>query len=72
MKAAPLIHIGVGKTGTTTLQNNLFARHSGILNVGRPYANEEFKQAIDSLRDDDASDYKSSAICRLLETCYCD
>jgi hypothetical protein len=57
-----LVHIGVGKTGTTTLQRSLFARHRGVLSIGRPYANEAFKQAIESLRDDDEADYRNSAL----------
>ncbi len=32
------IHPGFGKSGTTTLQANLFARHRQILSLGRPYA----------------------------------
>src|SRR5262245_25320915 len=64
--AKVLIHIGVGKTGTTTLQNNLFARHRGILNIGRPYASQEIKSGVESLRDDDTFDYLSTAMARLI------
>jgi hypothetical protein len=62
-----IIHIGVGKTGTTTLQNNLFARHRGILNIGRPYTSLEVKSGVESLRDDDAFDYLSTVMARLTE-----
>lgn len=64
-KPRTLVHIGVGKTGTTTLQRNLFARHKGILSVGRPYANDEFKGAIESLREDDEADHEPSALAHL-------
>jgi hypothetical protein len=64
-KPRTLVHIGVGKTGTTTLQRNLFVRHRGILSIGRPYANDEFKGAIESLREDDEADYKHSAVAQL-------
>jgi hypothetical protein len=48
-----IIHIGVVKTGTTTLQNNVFSNLPGVLNIGRPYASERWEQAARSLRDDD-------------------
>ena len=60
-----LIHIGIGKTGTTSLQRNVFARHRGIHNIGRPYADDEFRRAIESLREDDEADYRRSALARL-------
>lgn len=34
------IHPGFGKTGTTTLQENFFARHPAILSIGRPYSGQ--------------------------------
>ena len=40
------IHVGFSKTGTTTLQRHLFAGHSQIEYVGKPYAEEPFKQAL--------------------------
>ena len=40
MKSKIIIHIGAGKTGTTSLQNNLFSRHKDIVNIGIPYKNE--------------------------------
>jgi hypothetical protein len=42
----PVIHIGFPKTGTTTLQKALFARHSQIANLGEPVENEQALQAV--------------------------
>ncbi|MGB0640958.1 MAG: hypothetical protein ACPGTU_16580 [Myxococcota bacterium] len=36
MKRPILIHVGMPKTGTTSLQMNLFVRHSGIHYLGKP------------------------------------
>jgi len=49
------IHVGVPKSGTTTLQFNLFARHSQIVYIGKPYddpsVSEEASQAVADLAD---------------------
>lgn len=44
-----IIHIGYGKTATTTLQKNLFANHSELLYLGRPYTDENVEKAMVSL-----------------------
>jgi hypothetical protein len=62
------IHIGYSKTGTTTLQKHLFARHSQIHYLGKPYQNAEFKKEIDNLILLDTMDYRSSGLQRLLST----
>lgn len=41
----PVIHIGYPKTGTTTLQKALFARHSQIASLGEPCEHEQALQA---------------------------
>jgi hypothetical protein len=41
----PVIHIGYPKTGTTTLQKALFARHPQIANLGEPREHEQALQA---------------------------
>ena len=33
-----VFHIGASKTGTTTLQNNVFAQLSSVHNIGKPYS----------------------------------
>lgn len=45
-----VIHIGFPKTGTTSLQEGLFARHPGIQLLGVPYAEEPMRQIIQDLR----------------------
>jgi hypothetical protein len=59
------MHIGVVKTGTTTLQNNVFAKLPDALNVGRPYASETWQQAVRSLRDDDDLEFSRLGFERL-------
>jgi hypothetical protein len=38
------LHIGYPKTGTTTLQRHLFAKHSQITYLGKPYRSEFLKE----------------------------
>ncbi|MEK9968295.1 MAG: sulfotransferase [Ferrovibrio sp.] len=52
-----IIHIGVGKTGTTSLQENLLARHPSILNIGRPWRDEDSRKAAQQLIRLDDWDY---------------
>ncbi len=40
------IHIGFPKTGTTTQQKHLFANHSQVSYLGKPYENEALKNEI--------------------------
>src|SRR5581483_6738487 len=44
----PVLHVGFHKSGSTTLQNALFARHSQIANLGEP---EEHPKALDAMRN---------------------
>jgi hypothetical protein len=44
-----VIHIGFPKTATTTLQNHLFAKHPGILYLGKPYPDDDLKGMISRL-----------------------
>lgn len=44
-----VIHIGFPKTATTTLQNHLFAKHPGILYLGKPYRDDDLKGMISHL-----------------------
>lgn len=41
-----VIHIGFPKTGSTTLQTHLFAKHPGILYLGKPYRDDDLKGMI--------------------------
>lgn len=50
----PVFHIGANKAGSTTLQQALFARHSDILNLGKPDDRSNPGAAgrvVDALRD---------------------
>ena len=61
-----VVHVGVGKTGTTALQNNLLASHPALLSIGRPYVSLEWRQALESVQYDDDYDYRSA---RFLSLC---
>ena len=37
-----IVHVGISKSGTTSLQNNVFARLPNIANLGRPNHTDEF------------------------------
>ena len=54
-----VIHVGAGKTGTTTLQKNLLGQHPSILSIGRPYPNREWRLLLEDLQYDD--DYEFPA-----------
>lgn len=41
-----VVHIGLPKTATTTLQEALFANHTQLVNVGRPYPSEDARWAV--------------------------
>lgn len=45
-KRKPVIHIGMFKAGSTSLQENVFSRHSQILNIWKPTYEEILRQAI--------------------------
>jgi hypothetical protein len=48
-----IIHVGFSKTGTTTLQNQLFSNHSQIYYLGKPYHEPQFKnEIIDMVRSE--------------------
>ena len=46
----PVFHIGANKAGSTTLQRALFARHSQVLNLGKPSFAPDLWPAINSIR----------------------
>ncbi len=45
----PVIHIGYFKTGTTTLQGNVFAAHGKIANVGKPGPAQAAREVVAAL-----------------------
>ncbi|MCP5045782.1 MAG: sulfotransferase [bacterium] len=52
------IHVGFPKTGTTTLQNHLFSRHSQVEYLGKPYADDQFKEGLFHLMMSDSVVYQ--------------
>src|SRR5262245_38096884 len=61
------IHIGLPKTATTTLQQNVFASHPGIFYLG-PKANyPEFDKVMNGLCGADGLNYDPELGCRVIE-----
>jgi len=56
------IHIGFPKTGTTTLQKHLFAKHPGILYLGKPYGDTDLKAMINRLVMQESTVYHSDSL----------
>lgn len=53
MPNVPVIHVGVPKSATTSLEENLFEHHPDILNVGRPFRRGPARRAFyDALAGD--------------------
>ena len=59
------IHIGAGKTATTTLQNHLFLAHPQIEYLGRPYRDPRMRDLFNHLASADSIEY-DAATCRAL------
>ncbi|MGD9924716.1 MAG: sulfotransferase [Pseudorhodoplanes sp.] len=47
----PVFHIGANKAGSTTLQKALFARHPGVLSLGKPEPVEAALKAVSAIHD---------------------
>lgn len=62
-----LIHIGFPKTGSTTHQNHLFARHPEIIFPGKPYEDEVFKTQLYRLIKEESTTYDPAPLKALLE-----
>ena len=43
-KEAVFIHLGFPRSGSTSLQRHLFDKHSGILNLGKPYSDKSLEE----------------------------
>ena len=61
-RAIDLIHVGPGKTATTTLQLGLFARHPGIDYLGKPFPDPAFKTSLDALIKHDDLWYEAGSL----------
>jgi hypothetical protein len=47
----PVFHIGANKAGSTTLQRALFARHPGVLSLGKPEPVKAALKAVSAIHD---------------------
>jgi len=61
------VHIGFPKTGTTTHQKHLFAKHAQVRYLGKPYANDAFKGEILRLVMEESLSYDAAAREKYLE-----
>jgi Sulfotransferase domain len=52
-----LLHVGVAKSGTSFLQQNVFERVTSALRLGQPYADKELRARVESLKRDDDYDF---------------
>lgn len=57
-----VVHVGFSKTGTTTLQKHLFAKHKEIKFPGKPYGDEVFKDLIHELIMKESIAYDASKL----------
>ena len=63
-----LVHVGLMKSGSTSLQQNLFAKHSDILNIWKPSFDQLLRQMINvednDLRLEDTEDFLKENLTR--------
>ena len=66
------LHIGLPKTGTTSLQGNLFSRHSGLAYVGKPLLHDdpEMRTSMRSLVEAPAREFDAAATARQIQDRY--
>jgi len=62
------IHAGFSKTGTTTLQRHLFARHSQIDYLGKPYHDDTFRALVHRLMMEETLTYDPAPLKKIIET----
>ena len=53
MEIKVLLHIGIAKTGTTSLQQNLFDQLTPVLRIGQTYKALESNTCLESMKRDD-------------------
>lgn len=56
-----IIHLGFPKTGTTTLQNELFNKLNDHVYLGRPYVNYEVEELFTSILNDNETNFSAKA-----------
>jgi hypothetical protein len=57
-----VVHIGFPKTGTTTHQNHLFAKHSQIHYLGKPYKSKHFETELHRLIKEESTTYQPDSL----------
>jgi hypothetical protein len=62
MSLTVAVHIGFPKTGTTTQQKHLFARHSQVAYLGKPYADDVLKDEILKLVTEETLTYDPAVL----------
>lgn len=68
MQRLPIFHIGLAKSGTTTLQKHFFSRHPDIHYLGAPYDTAELESAIRAIALSDEQAYAADEIHDILQT----
>ena len=53
----PCLHVGLPKTGTTTLQQGFFDRHQDVCNLGKPFHDSRIQELVANINIDDGIDY---------------
>jgi len=66
MSLPVVVHIGFPKTGTTTHQKHLFAKHSQVSYLGKPYESDMLKGEILRLVMEESLTYDSTALKKYL------
>jgi len=63
------IHPGFGKSGTTTIQENIFGKHDQILSIGRPYSdlNSKIRKEIGKI---EGLNYNAEIVASLVESAF--
>ena len=62
-----VLHVGYGKTATTTLQTHLFANHSQLRYLGRPYPDPLWEAAMRRLIFEDSALYDPAPLRAMVE-----
>lgn len=62
------VHIGFSKTGTTTLQRHLFARHSQIDYLGKPYRDPNIRTLVHRLMTEETLTYDPAPLKQAIGT----
>lgn len=67
-KKRPVLHVGMYKSATTSLQNNLIGKHSEIENIGKPYRSHAYQKFVQAIVYQDKIEFDLETQKRALET----